>query len=949
MNKQFFEKVLPTQGNICVVGIKDKSVKPRFVDDIDSAIEQMVAFDKDNYNTFFALGTFEGYERKAAGCIFMRAFFVDLDCGEGKPYAEWEDGLIALHKFVDNTDLPTPIIVNSGRGIHAYWPFDDEVPAEDWKPYAEKFKAFCLNNGLQIDETVTADLARVLRVPGSRNLKGEPLPVEVIQDTEPTSFEYWTERLGAVVLPFDLKKVEKGLDPDTKAIYERRNDNFEYDFMRIAQMSLEGNGCGQIKYILENAASCPEPIWYAGISVASRCHDGSTAIHIMSEDHPKYSWEETERKSAQSLEVDWSFSCEAFERANAGGCKGCPYAGKFGKRGPIELGKILRTAQQPTDREPDEQQTNTQESIRVETNTEKIPFFPDALYPFSRGINGGIYFQPSPRATKKGMVQDPPEMISAVDFFPTQRVFSPHDGECLVMRAVLPIDPTREFLLPLKDVGAVDRLKSALLFQGINFDQRHAPMVSSYITKWMDFLMQTQRASIMRMQQGWTENNESFVLGTTEYMVDGEERYCPPSPMAKNVVKNIQEQGSFDEWKKAIQMFNDPGYEYHAFAVLCGLASPLMQFTNVNGAIYSLFGEAGNGKTGALNGALSIWGNCENLAVFDATQNALMQRMITCKNILFGMDEQSNTDGKVVSHVAYNVSSGAPKLRLQASVNQEREMSFVTNLLAIITTNTPLKDIIALYKANTNPEDVRIIEPEVPRPSEPGYELNMARGLLMFEPLKFNYGFAGPVYVKDLYQQKLTEVKKRIRNEYLDYSRAYTDNAEYRFIANVLAVTRVAGEDGNRLGLFNFDLDRIIGVVGQGIMDTINGKSKDKTSAYEDILGDFINKYIQCALVIKDGRTSTEPKQALYIRAEVDEGKIYISTSAMKTYLKDIKLGVREFESNLTRRGTLKSKIRKQMASGWKDAFGTTNIQAYEIEMDMTHLFPLNEEAVVSE
>jgi hypothetical protein len=127
----------------------------------------------------------------------------------------------------------------------------------------------------------------------------------------------------------------------------------------------------------------------------------------MSEDHPKYSWEETERKAAQSLEVDWSFSCDAFEKTNAGGCKGCAYAGKFGKRGPIELGKILRTPQQPIDREPDDSQTNTQESVRVETNTEKIPFFPDALYPFSRGINGGVYFQPAPRATKKGMVQDP--------------------------------------------------------------------------------------------------------------------------------------------------------------------------------------------------------------------------------------------------------------------------------------------------------------------------------------------------------------------------------------------------------------------------------------------------------------------------------------------------------------------------------------------------------------
>ena len=66
----------------------------------------------------------------------------------------------------------------------------------------------------------------------------------------------------------------------------------------------------------------------------------------------------------------------------------------------------------------------------------------------------------------------------------------------------------------------------------------------------------------------------------------------------------------------------------------------------------------------------------------------------------------------------------------------------------------------------------------------------------------------------------------------------------------------------------------------------------------------------------------------------------------MKTYLKEIKLGVREFESNLERRGVLKGKVRKQMASGWKEAFGSTNIQAYEIEMDISHLLPKNEEAV---
>jgi hypothetical protein len=133
-------------------------------------------------------------------------------------------------------------------------------------------------------------------------------------------------------------------------------------------------------------------------------------------------------------------------------------------------------------------------------------------------------------------------------------------------------------------------------------------------------------------------------------------------------------------------------------------------------------------------------------------------------------------------------------------------------------------------------------------------------------------------------------------------------------------------------------------------LNRCKSRSMRRTKAHTPTcLGDYINKNIQSALVIKDGRTSTEPRQALYIRAEVDEGKIYISTSAMKQYLKDIKLGVREFESNLERRGTLKGKVRKQMASGWKDAFGTTNIQAYEIEMDMTHLFPVDEEALVSE
>ena len=220
--KQFYEKVLPTQGNICVVGIKGDVVRPKFYDDLDGALNQIEAFDKEENNAFFGVGTFEGYQRKAASCIFQRAFFVDVDCGEGKPYPSWEDGLTALNQFVTTNELPPPIIVNSGHGIHAYWPFIDDVPAKEWKPYAELFKKFCLDRGFHIDEAVTADSARIMRAPGSRNLKREPLDVVVIQDAEPTDFDVWKEFLGEIEQPFSLDEVEKGLDPDTQAIYDKQ-------------------------------------------------------------------------------------------------------------------------------------------------------------------------------------------------------------------------------------------------------------------------------------------------------------------------------------------------------------------------------------------------------------------------------------------------------------------------------------------------------------------------------------------------------------------------------------------------------------------------------------------------------------------------------------------------------------------------------------------------------
>jgi len=139
MLKQFYEKALPTQGVYCISGIdKTGKVSNRFaetLDDVFSTIERL----KKTQNVFVALGSFEGYSRKAVDCMFVRSFFIDLDVGEKKDYKDKADAHAALFKLQGAAGLPDPVVIDSGGGIHAYWLMDEDIPCDEWKTYAEKF------------------------------------------------------------------------------------------------------------------------------------------------------------------------------------------------------------------------------------------------------------------------------------------------------------------------------------------------------------------------------------------------------------------------------------------------------------------------------------------------------------------------------------------------------------------------------------------------------------------------------------------------------------------------------------------------------------------------------------------------------------------------------------------------------------------------------------------
>ena len=192
--KTFLETVLGDEGSYCVWAnrISDKHKVQKFYPTLDAVIHAANNLDADGYDAYYALGTFgEAGSREASNVNQLKAFFLDLDCGPTKDYPSQTDALKALREFCKKFNLPRPTLVNSGRGIHVYWPLTVPVSREVWQPVADRLKALCKRNGLNADPVVTADAARVLRVPGTHNHK----------DTPPSDVKLVGEPAEAALLP----------------------------------------------------------------------------------------------------------------------------------------------------------------------------------------------------------------------------------------------------------------------------------------------------------------------------------------------------------------------------------------------------------------------------------------------------------------------------------------------------------------------------------------------------------------------------------------------------------------------------------------------------------------------------------------------------------------------------------------------------------------------------
>lgn len=274
----------------------DEVVHNKFYVDLgDNVLHDIDEYTNTGWNVYYSTAGFGAQNRATAdNAVCKKEFYLDIDCGEGKPYPHKVAGIIALQAFVKAVGLPKPTVVDTGNGLHAHWYLKEPIPVHEWKAAAEGLKSKCATHNFAADSSCTADIVRVLRVPGTMNYRGNHTTA-LLTPIKFHDFSILRDKMGVADSAAEADMFSKAraltksagttqLSEIAKLIASNKTSKFQ----TIWDKSVAGNGCAQIRYAIENADSLAEPLWRAALSNANFCEDRDWAIHELSKNYPNY-------------------------------------------------------------------------------------------------------------------------------------------------------------------------------------------------------------------------------------------------------------------------------------------------------------------------------------------------------------------------------------------------------------------------------------------------------------------------------------------------------------------------------------------------------------------------------------------------------------------------------------------------------------------------------------
>jgi len=918
----FLQRVLPSRGTYCGFTLTGK--RNRFFSDIADLVNELLAIDQRGQDTYFAISSFsDDSSRRNTNVEAVRVITIDVDCGEGKPYASWKEGLKALGAFIDKLKLPKPLIVRSGNGLHVYWVLERDLTRDEWSPLARAMKEAATSNRFEIDLGKTADASAVLRPVGTYNYKDptRPKPVKVLLDGGDTTVEAVRKALSYYYVPSTaVTKSKTSSLRDSLAV--------QADFPP-AIGSLIVNKCAQVKWAVENQESVPEPLWYALMGVAAFCENPEETATRWSENHPGYSETTTLAKLNQwRARATGPTTCSKFEAERPAGCKGCPLAGKI--TSPAALGvrhQEIDTSQSA----PKEAVTmlplpkpfsRTDKGIMATIDDVQITIAPFDLYPLGYGYDEHLGYE--------------------VAQFMWDR---PHAGwKVLTFRQAYLADGTyREFVNAIADQGIVLESKKQTEYFQI--------MLRSY----MNELRKSQAMTNHYATMGWKEDNKVFVLGDDLF------RYADDGSVSKDTIRLATHvsragsdmytvQGSYDTWKAGTAVLCKGKLYAHQFSIGLAFASVLMQFTGLKGATVSLYGPSGTGKSLAQLMQQSVWGDPEKLHFQSKfTANSLFNRFGLAGNLPMTIDEATQMTDRDIGDYLYWVSQGRDKARLTRSAEERAPKEWA--LLSTLSTNKAVSAKLLSRGAETDAQLARLLELRV-APS-PVFSKGSDAGRKLYHLFTTNYGHAGRDFITrimELGESACRAMIQKVTDEFPERHGKQFDGVERYWEATLVLVELCLGLTYD-WGITAFGSKNAMGwAIGQ--LDTMRDVVTDNHQDNFDLLARYINEHLANTLVVHH-QPGKEPQPANYdnlprgpIWVRIDGyrrknsdklvgGTILLERSNFRKWFAEQGGNPREFVEQITEDGMNKTPPTSKASLGKHTPLSPP--QCYVIGVDMNH------------
>lgn len=923
--RTFFEMLLPDTG-VLFVSTPAPDGKPGWYNtphkSIDSAIQHVNHLTFEGKAAYYAMAGYEQAKywdegkqrwrsRTQANARFIRSFYLDLDVdpADANKFASKADALAQLQGFVRKIGLTRPMIVDSGGGIHAYWPLAMAIPTTEWLPVAEQFKAICVHEKFRADRSLTSDHARVLRALGSYNVRRDAA-VQLLKDSAgPVSFLDFKARIEAYAGQHGVAATSKGASSglaiagapaagawDGADNLGATNEplNFDRISFHCAQLGLQTAARGR---------DVGEQLWRAGLGLVKFCDRQEDAARAISDGHPDFSLGRT----IQKIE-NWSTGptkCSHFHQLNPSVCESCPHHTSI--TSPAQLGRLIEKAPAPT------------MTVVVDDQTPPVTVvLPEPPTGYSRRKDGAIV-----RESEDSQQRPVSEVISPYDLYPLA-ILSQNDVDAEVnerstWRVHLPLvkggaTEPRDFDVPLGLFADTRALAKLLFSKGIVLTGDQPKSCQMYMSAYLQKLAKEAGRDKLFERLGWHDGHEKFVLGDRVITKDGVQPHVACEAIKAATKNGLKSAGTLAGWQKAMQFYNRKGYEGPRMFMYASLASVIfhMNDTGNKGAVLSASGKSGRGKTTSLKACSSLWGHPDALLVNGnregSTVNALYNHLGIVHNLPFILDDTTERDTEEMRRLYLNVSQGEGKRRMQADGTMVGRIDTWANLTLTSTNADTITNTLTSGK-DVDPHLMRLVSVEFGEVDTSAQAKIEADHFI--REMGRHYGHAGPIFVGYIVKHYEQVRKLYIKNvEKIDRMLASSNASAERYWSAIVAACYTAAQIASKAGLLDFpyeaDLQWMI-----SLLTRQRESIKESAVSPKELLTDFLGKHMRSTLIISSKASSTldnvahRPVEDLLVRIELDRDLIYISRSALMEFCASARTPFRQFEWQLEQAGII--------------------------------------------